>query len=232
MAEGLVAAVSAALGDEIAEGTPGAAMMAKFGGAERCLKRYVAMSGGTDAEIAATAVRATIAFRTEHGVDDIEARITASGVLAKVEPYWFSSFSPKACPDGSPIMYYKASVVDPSEIVANVTEDEFRDYYLYWMERGLGLQLASLAAGRPTPGVVEIYDIGGVSFSQLHVSGLMMLSRVLGLGQLHYPENLTKGFLINAPWFGKGQEQQRPLLCVHTRPRSARATLRPLRTRY
>eukprot|EP01046_Picozoa_sp_COSAG06_P002468 COSAG06_NODE_88_length_24864_cov_7.159368_5_plen_157_part_00 len=100
MAEGLVAAVSAALGDEIAEGTPGAAMMAKFGGAERCLKRYVAMSGGTDAEIAATAVRATIAFRTEHGVDDI----TASSVLAKVghTPIGTMSRRADAQPRGKP----------------------------------------------------------------------------------------------------------------------------------
>ena len=39
-------------------------------------------------------------------------------------------------------------------------------------------------------GTLEIYDAGGLSFSQIHVGGLRMLSRVLGLGAAHYPENL------------------------------------------
>lgn len=109
----VLAAVTAGLGDEIAEGTPGGTMMAKFGGQVRCLNRYVEMTGGADADAALAAVKATLVFRAANHVDDIEARITASGVLAKVEPYWFSSFNPKCCPDGSPVMYYKASVVNP-----------------------------------------------------------------------------------------------------------------------
>jgi hypothetical protein len=34
-----------------------------------------------------------------------------------------------------------------------------------------------------------------------HRSGLMLLSRVLGYGQLHYPCNLNKGMMIHAPWW-------------------------------
>ena len=45
----------------------------------------------------------------------------------------------------------------------------------------------------------------------------MMLSRVLGLGQLHYPANLTKGYLINAPWFiEQGFSLIRPVLSQAT----------------
>lgn len=98
-----------------------------------------------------------------------------------------------------------------------MTEDEFREFYLYWMERGLALQLASISEGKTPPGVVEIYDIGGVGLSQIHIIGLMMLSRVLGLGQLHYPANLTKGYLINAPWFiEQGFSLVRPVLSQAT----------------
>lgn len=42
-------------------------------------------------------------------------------------------------------------------------------------------------------GTLEIYDAGGLAFSQLHVGGLRLLSRVLGLGTAHYPENLGEG---------------------------------------
>jgi hypothetical protein len=144
-------------------------------------------------------------------VDTIEDRITANGTLAKVQPYWFSAFSPKAAPDGSPILFYKGSVVDPALLMDKLTEDEFRDYYLFWcagcpifsailsamvmfmlavgtrMEKGLQLQLASIEKGDTPPGCIEIYDISGVGYSQLHISGLRLLSRVLGLGQVHYP---------------------------------------------
>jgi hypothetical protein len=39
-------------------------------------------------------------------------------------------------------------------------------------------------------GTLEIYDAGGLTFSQLHVGGLRFLSRVLSLGTAHYPEDL------------------------------------------
>jgi hypothetical protein len=45
-------------------------------------------------------------------------------------------------------------------------------------------------------GTLEIYDAGGLAFSQLHVGGLRLLARVLGLGAAHYPENLGKA----EPW--------------------------------
>ena len=38
-------------------------------------------------------------------------------------------------------------------------------------------------------GTLEIYDAGGLAFSQLHVGGLRLLAKVLGLGTAHYPEN-------------------------------------------
>jgi hypothetical protein len=48
-------------------------------------------------------------------------------------------------------------------------------------------------------GMVEVYDLGGLGMAQIHVKGLRMVSRVLGLGQAHYPENLRTAFFINTP---------------------------------
>ena len=66
-----------------------------------------------------------------------------------------------------------------------------------WMERSLQLQREITEQRRAEgesdficKGTLEIYDAGGLAFSQLHVGGLRMLARVLGLGTAHYPENL------------------------------------------
>merc|ERR1711939_33685 len=66
-------------------------------------------------------------------------------------------------------------------------------------------------------GTLEIYDAGGLSFSQLHAGGLRLLARVLGLGAAHYPENLGKAFIINAPSvFAMGWRIIKPVLNKNT----------------
>ena len=46
--------------------------------------------------------------------------------------------------------------------------------------------------------MVDIYDMEGVGWKQL-ASGMRLLSGVLSVAQEHYPENLNRAFLINAP---------------------------------
>jgi len=43
----------------------------------------------------------------------------------------------------------------------------------------------------------------GCAFStHVHPPGLLILSRTIGLGQLHYPDHIHKALFINAPrWF-------------------------------
>ena len=85
------------------------------------------------------------------------------------------------------------------------------------MELGLARQRASLAAGLQPAGVTEIFDFEGKGFGALTDTGLRCFGRVLGLGQQHYPENLTKGFLINAPWFfARGYDMVKPMLNAST----------------
>ena len=51
---------------------------------------------------------------------------------------------------------------------------------------------------------MEIYDLKGVGRHQLGMSGLLVLKRILGIGQGLYPENLDRTIIINAPWFFSG----------------------------
>jgi hypothetical protein len=128
MADGgdAVAALSAALGGDITGGA-GKALVDKLGGEARALGRYLEYQGG-DVEAAAAAVRATIEFRVEHGVDTIAT--SQAEAIAKVAPYWFSSWCPHLAPDGSPILFYKAAVAQPAVLVAKCTEEEILAFYL------------------------------------------------------------------------------------------------------
>jgi len=97
---------------------------------------------------------------------------------------------------------------DPSKLLEKFDEQTLTNFYIFWMEFSLKLQRESLAqkvetfqkTGFPvTHGVVEVYDLAGVSLSQLNVWALNSLSKVLKIGAEHYPENLYKGYFVNAP---------------------------------
>jgi len=97
---------------------------------------------------------------------------------------------------------------DPTKLLEKFNEETLTNFYVFWMEYSLKLQKESLPIklekfekdGTPvTHGVVEIYDLAGVSLSQLNVWALNSLSRVLKIGAEHYPENLHRGFFVNAP---------------------------------
>eukprot|EP01052_Picozoa_sp_SAG31_P037399 SAG31_NODE_4823_length_2927_cov_3403.860679_4_plen_159_part_00 len=68
-------------------------MIARFGGEQRCLQRYLSLAGGTDVTKAAAAIRATLAFRAETGADTVLETAVASGLVAKVQKYFASSYA-------------------------------------------------------------------------------------------------------------------------------------------
>ena len=98
--------------------------------------------------------------------------------------------------------------ISPAKLLERFTLPQLTNFYIFWMEYALKLQRESLADkmakyqqdGTPVQhGTIEIYDMAGLSFSQLNISALNALSSVLKIGQEHYPENLWKGFIVNAP---------------------------------
>merc|ERR1712232_568779 len=51
------------------------------------------------------------------------------------------------------------------------------------------------------PRCIEIYDFQNVTVGRLlkQIVGMRAFARALSIGQEHYPENLRKAFIINAP---------------------------------
>ena len=204
-----VAAISAlrlALEAELA--TPNAAGMVRaYGGSHRCLERFL-VARALDVASAAASFRETLAFRTKHGLDDGTFALDET-LRTRIQPFWPGAYAPCRTVDGSPLQLFRPGKVDSSGMVAAFTEEEFESYYVAWMERSLVLQNESNASSIDVPdsswaGMVEVYDMTGLSLSQLYPPGLAMLSRVLSIGQAHYPENLRKLFIINAPYIFSG----------------------------
>jgi hypothetical protein len=194
-----ISALRAELGGEKLATAGARAMFHAFGGEPRCLMRYLKLSK-LDAHKAATALCATLNFRQENSVDGLQL---PPELLARILPHWCCAYGPNT-PDGSPTLYWKLSALDAGAMFASgtgVTQEEFTQFFCYWMELGLSKQRASLASGLKPAGVLEIYDLGGVSLSQMMSSGTRTFGSVLGLGQQHYPENLKCGYLIvSAIW--------------------------------
>jgi hypothetical protein len=169
-----------------------------------------------DADKAAAGIHATLAFRAKFRVESAEAELKESGVMDRIVPHWCCALGSTA-PDGSPVLYWHAAKLDAQAMFKHVDESQFTQFFCFWMERGLAAQRASIRRGLKPAGVIEIYDLSGVSLYALGSASTRMFGRVLGLGQQHYPENLTKGYLINAPWFfTRGYDMVKPMLNAST----------------
>ena len=66
----------------------------------------------------------------------------------------------------------------------------------HWMELSLRHQRA---CGHK--GTIEIFDAGGMSYSQLYMPGIRLLARTLKIGQSHYVESMHRCIVFNAPKF-------------------------------
>jgi len=217
-----------ALRAELLEGHGGctAHMLTAFGGSERCLERFL-VARKHNVEEAAAAFRATAVFRREELLDTEGdgAFEPSAEIKERVGALWpgaYCGFSVDHCP----VQLFRFGGLDVGALMEQATEAEFRQYYLWWMERSLALQaeggaraaaaaMASATAecgsgassssspSSPMRGMIEVYDCAGLSVATLTLraghTGLLLLKRVLSIGQLHYPENLRLALFINAP---------------------------------
>ena len=156
-----------------------------LGGEPRCWERFL-IARNMSVAAAATMLRGTLAFRA--GLQPLTL-----ATKLRVSPFWPGAFSGRTR-DGSPLIIMRLGAIDPRGIMEAVTEDEFRAYYVHWMETSLAHQRA--CGGAKT---VEVYDLRGLSFSQMYMPGLKLLARTLKLGQNNYMESLHRSVIVNSP---------------------------------
>lgn len=171
-----------------------------LGGVPRALERFL-LSSALDIDAAEEALRATLAFRAENGLDADGA--ASPEVISKVAPHWVGAHCGVSA-SGNAIVWFAFGNLAPRTLLQSITEEEFAAYYLHFMEASAIVQRENnppACRSSKWAGAIEILDLNGISASQLYPPALLMLSRVLSLGQVHYPDNLRNGktVFINAP---------------------------------
>ena len=184
-----VAALQSAVAEEL-DSPAGREMVAALGGDPHAFERFLC-AAGLDIDIAVERLRATLGFRR----DELSKLLPIDADLrAKVRPHWPGAFVGRSS-DGKPIKLVKFEKVAPRAMMELVSEEEFRTYYIHMMELSLKHQAACGNSKQ-----VEIYDLSGLSLSQLYVPAIRMFARVLGVGQAHYMESLHRCVVVNAPY--------------------------------
>ena len=171
-----------------------------FGGEPRCFERFL-LATNSDVAAAHERFQATLAFRAEHSLHRGLDVWPDQTIIERVRPFWPIRVC-SASVDGSPVQFVPIGAVDVRSIMSSLTEEELCHFYIWWMESSLARQRELNPTGtssRDWKGNIEIYDMEMLSIWQIHVSGLRLLSRVLSIGQAHYPESLRKQFIINTP---------------------------------
>jgi hypothetical protein len=174
-----------------------------FGGKETCLMRFLCARDG-NLQAAARMFYATVAWRNEQQVFPL---YHSSGdprleIVKLIRPLWSGEFV--GCTrDGSPVQIFQMKAMCPDKLLA-LGEENLQTFYIWWMEAGLGLQRhghRNIFGHGLMPKAIEIYDWQGMNIWRLsrNLSGVRTVARILSIGQKHYPENLRKAFMINAP---------------------------------
>lgn len=167
----------------------GRATVDALGGDPHALER-VLVARQLNATAAATMFRSTLRFRR----DEVAKLMPIDpSIKSKVSPHWPVAYLGRTG-DGKPLQLVRLGGIDPKRLLEQITEEEFRTYYIHWVELSLRHQAACGNARQ-----VEIYDLKGLSLSQMYIPGIRMLSRVFKLGQEHYPESLHRCIVIHAP---------------------------------
>lgn len=173
----------------------------KFGGERSCLSRFL-RARQLNVRKAEEMLRESIEFRIQHRVNHIFQDPHSMLIWETGRQTWPMS-APMFTSDGSVVIYLRvAHFIGLHQ--QNLSEDRLRTLYLCMMESGLRLQQEGRSRRRQGPGdemptVYEVYDMDGVGLAHFRIIfALMKFTRVLSIGQAHYPENLRTAFLLNA----------------------------------
>lgn len=193
-----MARLRAALGN--AQGLSGLAYA--YGSAERLFDCYLRCGGVRfDAAKAEKRVLSTLQFRREQGLEDHDLDVHSKFEEHPVRQHFSTAFAPTA-PDGCVVQYTRLAGLRPRFLMDSFSADDLRRFMALWLETSLRMQGDSTRARQePCLGVYDVYDAQDFKFSTLlrDTSATRALARLLSMGEEHFPENLHKCFVINAP---------------------------------
>lgn len=176
-----------------------------LGGLPRACERFLNRHRNERDPIGSSAkhMQEAIEARNTFGLDSdgINHGGASSEVRRKVGAVWPGFWVGRA-PNGSPICHFAVGTLNAKQLCQQISDEELRDFFLGFHTRGLGLQNLAHPPGTSSSGwcgTLEIFDLRGLSSEQLHLPGLLMLSKVLKLGAHLFCDNLGIAVVVNAP---------------------------------
>lgn len=189
---------------ETLSGESAAAYVASLGGVRRCLLRWLRTTH-LDVPLAERRFLETLKWREEVKANGCLENPEMCALADRFAPLWPASYR-GSTNDGLSVLFCHAGQLQPYKIMAEFTPDEAIRFAVWWLETSSARQREILAAreaiglsSADCRGQLEIYDLTGLSFSQMHIPAIRLLAQITGLWARHYPENLQRGFIINAP---------------------------------
>ena len=206
--EALLAAMEREPGRHIEVGL--SALRDSYGDRDRVLLNFLrAGDVKYDIQLAVRRLRATLDFRREMGLDAWNASGAGDSLQKAIDAdvvreHWPFAYPGRAT-DGCVIQFARVANVDPKHLMSTFSEERLRQYIIMWYERAVQLQRESTeATGATCPGTYDVYDLSGLRLGQFDLRALRGISRVIKVGQTHWPENLRRSFIINTPSFIHG----------------------------
>ena len=171
----------------------------KWGSRDRLLLFYLRSGDGKcDPNKVLPKLKSTLAYWKSSGATgetDVQGQLERHPITR----FWPLSY-PFIAPDGCPVQFAKVGAITPAQLIGAAEDGEvgLKAYMMLWLRRALELQ-ASVEQRQHCLGTYDVYDCSGASWEAMDVSSLRVLSRCISLGEQHFPENLYKCFMINAP---------------------------------
>ena len=207
-----LAAVKTLLAPELAAAeAAGASPTAPFL-TDRTLTRFTLGHASCDPSGVAEIVRKTLAWRASVGADSVRARLAAlprATISARDLPNYelvcanmvFGTTSLRlVARDGRPVVLRLLGMVNPAVALELVAEELFDEFWLGYMEMvHIGLDRLS-DEQKILVRYHVIIDLSGLGRQHCSAAAVQCFKRLSAVAQFHYPENVYKFHIINAPW--------------------------------
>lgn len=173
-----------------------------YGSADQCFMCYLQTSKSPmDAADAADRIVKTLEFRAQHNLDrpDISRAIEEHPARST----WPFVMAERA-PDGCPVIFARLANLDVGAAMNRYDEPDIIGFVAMWFEQALRMQADTLrSTGTPCHGTYDVYDCAGVRSWYKVIYDVKAfrgaLGRIFAIGNEHYPDQLYRCFVLNAP---------------------------------
>lgn len=177
-----------------------------FGGEECCFRRFL-LATRMNVSMANVKLRKTIQWRKEVRANEVLKDPSFQAVWDLMLPLWPERLVAQTS-QGNPLTYFDILKGISTCQTKIWTDSNVQMFYVTWMELSLQLQRRGREKCGPQgdcdnmPATVVVYNMKDLHLGHVVTAalGLRSFGKILAIIDEHYPENLHKAYIINAPF--------------------------------